>query len=108
MLSWVIAMPEVGAMVGKGYGGGQVSAVPIGVEEALRIGKQTARIYVPRIIHVDWETVHILIGVASHVAWRELAKRYKQIRLRGHFDEHKKLTGAIMKAWCWEIVSRQL
>jgi len=76
--------------------------------EAVGIGKQTPRVYVPRIVHVDWNTIHILIGVASHVAWKLLAKRYKLIRLKGKFAEHKKVTGDLMKKWCWELVSNQL
>jgi hypothetical protein len=76
--------------------------------EAVGIGKQTPRVYVPRIVHVDWNTIHILIGVASHVAWKLLAKRYKLIRLKGKFAEHKKITGDLMKKWCWELVSNQL
>lgn len=99
-------MPEVGRVVGR-YGGEAVAAPPVSAEEAKKMGALTGR-YKPRINHVDWDTVHVLIGVASHLAWVELAKKYKMIRLRGHFDEHKKLTGAIMKAWCWEIVSSQL
>jgi hypothetical protein len=76
--------------------------------EAVGIGKQTPRVYVPRIVHVDWNTIHILIGVASHVAWKLLAKRYKMIRLTGKSAEHKKVTGDLMKKWCWELVSGQL
>ena len=76
--------------------------------EAVGIGKQTPRVYVPRIVHVDWNTIHILIGVASHVAWKLLAKRYKMIRLKGKAAEHKKVTGDLMKKWCWELVSGQL
>ena len=76
--------------------------------EAVGIGKQTPRVYVPRIVHVDWNTIHILIGVASHVAWKLLAKRYKMIRLKGKSAEHKKVTGDLMKKWCWELVSGQL
>ena len=76
--------------------------------EAVGIGKQTPRVYVPRIVHVDWNTIHILIGVASHVAWKLLAKRYKLIRLKGKFAEHKKVTGDLMKKWCWELISNQL
>jgi len=77
-------------------------------EAAMAYGKKTARTYVPRIIHVDWKTVHTLIGVASHVAWAILAKKYKLIRLKGHFDEHKKLTGELMRKWCWEIVEKEI
>jgi hypothetical protein len=76
--------------------------------EAVGIGKQTPRVYVPRIHHVDWATIHVLIGVASHVAYELLAKRYKMIRLKGKFSEHKKVTGDLMKKWCWELVSGQL
>jgi len=88
-----------------------VAQVPISVSEALGIGKQTERVYVPRIIHVDWKSqVHVLIGVASHVAWAILANKYKTIRLRGYdkFREHKQLTGALMKAWCWELVEDKI
>jgi len=92
------------------------SPAPYGQEvitykEALGIGKQTARVYTPRIIHVLWkEQIHVLIGVASHMAWRILARKYKQIRLRGYdkFKEHKRLTGDLMRKWCWEIVAEQL
>lgn len=83
----------------------------MGVSEAISIGKQTERIYVPRIIHVDWKSqVHVLIGVASHVAWAKLAQKYKTIRLRGYdkFKEHKQLTGALMRAWCWELVEDKI
>lgn len=80
----------------------------ISASEAVSIGKQTARVYVPRIIHVDWATVHVLIGVASHVAWKMLAKKYKMIRLKGKFAEHKKLTGDLMRKWCWELVADKL
>jgi len=80
----------------------------ISAGEAIAEGKQTAAVYVPRIVHVDWETIHILIGRASHHAWRILAKRYKMIRLRGKFSEHKKLTGDLMRKWCWELVADQL
>jgi hypothetical protein len=76
--------------------------------EALGVGKQTPRVYVPRIIHVDWATVHVLIGVASHTAWKILAKRYKMIRLKGKFAEHKKLTGDLMKKWTWDLVSAKI
>jgi hypothetical protein len=76
--------------------------------EAVGIGKQTPRVYVPRIIHVDWATIHVLIGVASHEAWRILAKRYKMIRLKGKFAEHKKVTGDLMRKWCWELVQAKL
>jgi len=86
-----------------GIGGKIVTA-----DEAIRIGKQTPRTYIPRIIHVDWDTVHVLIGVASHVAWRTLAKRYKMIRLKGKFAEHKKLTGDLMRKWCWELVESKI
>ena len=80
----------------------------ISASEAVGIGKQTARVYVPRIVHVDWATVHVLIGVASHVAWKMLAKKYKMIRLKGKSAEHKKLTGDIMRKVCWELISERL
>jgi len=83
----------------------------IAATEALGIGKQTERVYIPRIVHVLWkEQMHVLIGVASHTAWKMLAKKYKQIRLRGYdkFKEHKRLTGDLMKKWCWEIVETKL
>jgi len=83
-------------------------AARITATEALAIGKQTPRIYVPRIHHVLWkEQMHVLIGVASHSAWETLAKKYKLIRLKGYdkFKEHKRLIGDLMKAWCWDIVS---
>lgn len=76
--------------------------------EALGIGKQTPRTYVGRIVHIPIEQVHVLIGVASHQAWRTLAKKYKMIRLKGKRDEHNKLTGAYMKAWAWELVKDQI
>jgi len=76
--------------------------------EAVGVGKQTPRVYVPRIVHVDWATVHVLIGVASHEAWRILAKKYHMIRLKGKFAEHKKLTGDLMRKWCWELVAAKL
>ena len=78
------------------------------VAEAVSVGKQTPSIYVPRIVHVDSATVHVLIGVASHTAWRILAKRYKTIRLKGKAAEHHKVTGDLMKKWCWELVSASL
>lgn len=84
------------------------SSTVMAAAEAVGIGKQTPRVYVPRIVHVDWNTIHILIGVASHVAWKLLAKRYKMIRLKGKSAEHKKVTGDLMKKWCWELVSGQL
>ncbi len=74
---------------------------------ALSYGKKTARVYVPRIVHVLWkEQMHVLIGVASHAAWCILANKYKSVRLKGYdkFKEHKRLTGDLMKAWTWEIV----
>ena len=77
-------------------------------EEAKRIGKQTGRVYAPRIIHVPKDDIHVLIGVASHTAWKILAKKYKMIRLRGHADELHRLTGDLMRAWTWEIVSSKL
>jgi len=83
----------------------------ITASEALGIGKQTPRVYVPRIVHVLWkEQMHVLIGVASHIAWKTLAKKYRQIRLRGYdkFKEHKRLTGDLMKKWCWELVEDKL
>ncbi len=85
----------------EGYG-----ALP-SVEE-ITIEKKTERVYVPRIIHVDWDTVHTLIGVAAHTAWKILAKKYKMIRLRGKRDEFHRLTGALMKKWCWELIEREL
>jgi len=88
-----------------------VAAPAIKAETALAFGKKTARVYTPRIIHVLWkEQMHVLIGVASHAAWLILAKKYKAVRLRGYdkFKEHKRLTGDLMKAWCWEIVSSQI
>jgi len=85
-----------------------IGEVRITAAEAVGIGKQTPRVYVPRIIHVDWATIHVLIGVASHVAWKTLAKRYRMIRLRGKFAEHKKLIGDLMKAWTWELVAGAL
>ena len=80
----------------------------ISAEEAARIGKQTARVYVPRIVHVDWETIHVLIGVAAHTAWKTLAKKYKMIRLRGKREEFHRLTGDLMRKWCWELVEAKL
>jgi len=89
-----------------------VTAAPaISASAALSFGKKTPRVYIPRIIHVLWkEQVHVLIGVASHAAWCILAKKYKTVRLKGYdkFKEHKRLTGDLMKAWCWEIVSSQI
>ncbi|RLI78206.1 hypothetical protein DRP04_10380 [Archaeoglobales archaeon] len=86
---------------GGGYGG-----IPSVGEVALE--KKTARVYVPRIIHVDWDTIHVMIGVAAHTAWKILAKKYKMIRLRGKRDEFHRLTGEIMRKWCWELVEGQL
>ncbi|MBS7632782.1 hypothetical protein KEJ15_04060 [Candidatus Bathyarchaeota archaeon] len=80
----------------------------ISASDAAGIGKQTPRVYVPRIIHVDWATIHVLIGVASHVAWKILAKKYKVIRLRGKFSEHKSVISDLMKKWCWELVEGQI
>jgi len=80
----------------------------IAVTEAIGIGKQTPRVYVPRIHHVAWkEQMHVLIGVASHLAWETLAKKYKLVRLKGYdkFKEHKALIGSLMKGWCWDLVS---
>jgi len=64
--------------------------------------------YKPRIIHIAKETVWKLIGRASHHAWRELARQYKMIRLKGKFSEHKAMTGKLMRAWCWELVEGML
>lgn len=86
----------------------QIGGVVMTAAEAESIGKQTPRVYVPRIVHVDWATIHVLIGVASHEAWRLLAKKYKMIRLKGKFSEHKKLTGDLMRKWCWELVGGTL
>jgi len=86
----------------------ELGTAVITAEEALRIGKQTPRVYVGRIVRVDWAAVHVLIGVASHEAWRILAKRYKMIRLKGKFAEHKKLTGDLMRKMCWDLVSAKL
>jgi len=77
-------------------------------DAALSYGKKTGRTYVPRIIHIDWGTVHTLIGVASHAAWVILARKYKMIRLKGKFQEHKQLTGQLMRKWCWEIAEKML
>jgi hypothetical protein len=89
-----MSSPEVGAV--------------ISAAQAVGIGKQTPRVYVPRIVHVDWASVHVLIGVASHTAWRIIAKRNKMIRLKGKFAEHKKLTGDLMRKWCWELVEAKI
>jgi len=70
--------------------------------QAAAIKKMTERQYVGRIVRVPWTVVHSLIGVASHVAWDILSDRYQSVRVP--FAEHKKLTGEIMKKWCWEIV----
>ena len=78
----------------------------VSVDTAISFGKKTARVYAPRIIHVDWKTIHTLIGVASHFAWRELAKKGKTLRV--DFNQHKKLTGELMKKWCWELIEKQL
>ena len=78
------------------------------VTEAIGVGKQTPRIYVPRIVHVDIATVHVLIGVASHTSWKILARKYKTIRLKGKASEHHKVTGDLMRKWCWELVSASL
>ncbi|MBA7660385.1 hypothetical protein ES703_68387 [subsurface metagenome] len=75
---------------------------------AVSLGKQTARVYVPRIVHVDWATVHALIGVASHTAWAILARKHKSIRLVGKSTELHRLAGDLMKAWCWELVEGQI
>jgi hypothetical protein len=90
--------PEVGVTVPAG----------VSARDLLAIGKQTPRVYVPRIIHVDWATIHVLIGAASHTAWKILAKKYKMIRLKGKSAEHKKLTGDIMRKVCWELISERL
>lgn len=83
-------------------------APPMGATEALSEFERvkTGRAYVGRIVRVPWDTVHKLIGMASHTAYRMLAKKYKSIKVP--FAEHKKLTGALMKAWCWELVEKQL
>lgn len=80
----------------------------IGATEAVGIGKQTPRTYVPRIHHVDWATIHVLIGVASHLAWEALAKKYRMIRLKGKFSEHKAAISAMMRKWCYELVEGQI
>lgn len=76
--------------------------------EAVGKGKQTARVYVPRIVHVEWPTVHALIGVATHTAWAILARKYKTIRLVGKSSELHQLAGDLMKAWCWELVEGKI
>lgn len=82
--------------------------ISISASQAVGIGKQTPRVYVPRIVHVNSDTVHKLLGVASHEAWKQLARKYKMIRLKGHASEHHQLTGAMMKAWTWELVASQI
>lgn len=76
--------------------------------EAVSVGKQTAAVYTPRIIHVDVESVHTLMGVASHEAWKTMAKKYKSIRQKGKAGEMHRLAGDYMKAWCWELVAGQI
>lgn len=80
----------------------------ITASSALSTGKQTAHVYVPRIVHVDWASVHALIGVATHTAWAILARKYKSIRLVGKSAELHRLAGDLMKAWCWELVEGQI
>jgi len=77
-------------------------------QQAVGIGKRTARVYVPRIVHIDVNAVHVLIGVATHTAWRILARRYRMIRLKGKSAELHKLTGDIMRKWVMEFVDAQL
>ena len=58
-------------------------SMAISVSEALRHEPQPGRTYIPRIIHVDAETIRRkLIGAASHIAWKILAGKYQMIRLR--------------------------
>ena len=74
------------------------------VEMAIpELKKQTARVYVPRITHVPVETVHVLVGVASHAAWKTLSDRYQMLRLKGKSAELHRLTGDLMKSWCYKI-----
>lgn len=82
--------------------------VGVSAERAMSVPKAAGRAYVGRIVHIDWDVVHTLIGKASHLAYLILAKKYKTIRLRGHFDEHKRLTGDIMRAWCWELAEKKI
>jgi hypothetical protein len=91
-----------------------VSGVPtISVSKAveaitkIREARGVKRVYVGRLIHVDSTLLKkTLLGAASHAAWCILALKYKTQRLRGYdkFKEHKTLTGAIVKAWVWEII----
>lgn len=74
--------------------------------QAVSVGKQTNRVYVGRIIRVDKDVVKNLIGVASHEAWKTLARKHKSLKVpRG---EHNQLTGLLMKTWCWEIVASKI
>jgi hypothetical protein len=73
----------------------------------IRKDRGITRTYVGRLIHVDATLLKkTLLGAASHAAWCILALKYKTQRLRGYdkFKEHKQLTGAIVKAWIWEII----
>ena len=88
-----------------------VAGYRFSAEKALAFGKKTERVYVPRIIHADWKSVmHVIVGVASHIAWCILALKYKQIRLRGYdkFKEHKQLTGSLIRTWVWELLEQKI
>jgi len=82
--------------------------MPITATDALAVGKQTPRVYVPRIIHVAWEDVHVLIGVATHEAWKAMVKKYKTIRQVGKSAELRRAAGDLMKAWCYELILERL
>jgi len=73
---------------------------------ALGIGKITPRVYIPRVHHRLWkEQMHVLIGVASHIAYDMLSLKYKAIRLKGYdkFKEHKATIASLIKTWLWEL-----
>ena len=64
------------------------------------------RTYVPRKIHVDWKAMHLIIGIASHLAWYKLVVdgRTGKHALRTPFNDHVQLTGAIAKEIVTQLV----
>jgi len=81
--------------------------------ELMKLPKVAERAYVPRKIHVDWDTVHHLIGQCSFIAWCVLVKKYNRTNLRSdvrpsdlkYFKEHKAAISRLMRAACVEIIS---
>ncbi len=62
--------------------------------------QKVERTYVPRKIHLDYKAAHLIIGVASHLAWKALImnKQTSKHALRVPFQSHVALTGEIDKA----------